>query len=179
MPKRIDLLRTALPACRRIALISNSRHPGEQMEIVACRSVIEPFAIQLGVYLLKAPGDLMATLAQAFTDGAQAILTLPSALMVRNATSIASACVEQRVPLISGWASMARSGALLTYGPNLEKGFGRLAVYALRVLDGTSPATLPIEQPTEFELVINLKTAAALGVAIPPTLLAQADELIE
>ena len=83
------------------------------------------------------------------------------------------------MPLISGWSSIARSGALMTYGPNLEKGFDRVAYLVLRVLGGAAPASLPVEQPSEFELAINLKTAAALGIAIPAILQAQADELIE
>ena len=81
--------------------------------------------------------------------------------------------------MISGWARFAHSGALLTYGPNLPNSLRRLASYVHRVLTGTKPAALPIEQPTTFELVINLKTARRLGIELPPTLLARADEVIE
>lgn len=179
MPKRIDLLRQALPACRRIALISNSLHAGEAREVAACQQAVQPSEIRLSVHLVKDPADLKTVLGQALDSDAQAILTLPSALMVRNAPSLAAACIERRMPLISGWSSIARSGALMTYGPNLEKGFDRVAYLVLRVLGGAAPASLPVEQPSEFELAINLKTAAALGIAIPASLQALADELIE
>ena len=179
MPKRIDLLRTALPACRRIALLSNTRHPGEDREISACQVAVQPSNIQLNVYTLKDASELKRALSEAITGGAQAVVVLPSALMVSNAAMISTACIEQRTPLISGWGTIARSGALMTYGPNLDKAWGRVATFALRVLDGASPATLPIEQPTEFELVVNLKTAAALGITMPVSLLTQADEVIE
>jgi putative ABC transport system substrate-binding protein len=179
MPKRIDLLRTALPACRRIALLSNTRHPGEDREITACQVAVQPANIQLKVYPLKDASELKPALSDALAGGAQAVMALPSALMVGNGRMVSAACIEQRTPLISGWAAMARSGALMTYGPSLEKAWGRIAVFALRVLDGAAPANLPIEQPTEFELAVNLKTAAALGITIPVSLLAQADEVIE
>jgi putative ABC transport system substrate-binding protein len=179
MPKRIDLLRTALPACRRIALLSNSRHPGEAREITACQVAVQPADIQLSIHALNDASELKPALAAAFSSGAQAVVALPSGLMVRHAPTMAASCIEQRIPLISGWASIARSGALMTYGPSLAKAWGRVGFYALRVLDGAAPATLPIEQPTEFELALNMKTAAAIGITVPPSLLAQADEIIE
>ena len=83
------------------------------------------------------------------------------------------------MPVVSGWASIARAGALLTYGPNLERAYKRVGWYVMRVLGGAAPANLPIEQPTAFELVINKKTANTLGLTVPVSLLAQADEVIE
>jgi putative ABC transport system substrate-binding protein len=92
---------------------------------------------------------------------------------------LAAECLRRRVPLISGWAAIARAGALLTYGPNLREVYRRVAVYVTRILGGAAPGSLPIEQPTTFELVINLKTANALGLNVPVTLIVRADEVIE
>lgn len=178
-PKRIDLLRTALPACRRIALMSNTRHAGEEKEIAACQSAVQPLGIELTAYRGQNAGEIRNALAQALDSGTQAIVMLPSSTMVQLAPSAAADCIARKVPLVSGWATMARAGALFTYGPNLQEAYKRLAVYVLRVLGGAAPATLPIEQPTVLELVINQKTAVAIGVTLPPTLLAQADEIIE
>jgi putative ABC transport system substrate-binding protein len=178
-PKRIDLLRTALPACRRIALMSNTRHAGEEKEIAACQSAVQPLGIELTAYRGQNAGEIRNALAQALDSGAQAIVMLPSSTMVQLAPSAAADCIARKVPLVSGWATMARAGALFTYGPNLQEAYKRLAVYVVRVLGGAAPATLPIEQPTVLELAINQKTAAALGLTLPPALLAQADEIIE
>ena len=178
-PTRIDLLRTALPACRRIALMSNTRHAGEEKEIAACQSAVQPLGIELTAYRGQNAGEIRNALAQALDSGAQAIVMLPSSTMVQLAPSAAADCIARKVPLVSGWATMARAGALFTYGPNLQEAYKRLAVYVVRVLGGAAAATLPIEQPTVLELVINQKTAAALGLTLPPALLAQADEIIE
>ena len=88
---------------------------------------------------------------------------LPSSTMVHQSSVAAADCIARKVPLISGWAAMAHAGALLTYGPNLDEAYRRLALYVVRILDGTKPENLPIEQPTVLELVINQKTAAAIG----------------
>jgi putative ABC transport system substrate-binding protein len=87
--------------------------------------------------------------------------------------------MSRRVPVISGWPVFARAGAICTYGPQLTSSYQRMAYYVDRILKGTPPSDLPIEQPTKFELVLNLKTAKTLGLEIPPTLLARADEVIE
>ena len=86
---------------------------------------------------------------------------------------------ERRMPVISGWARFAHSGALLIYGPNQPDSLRRLAVYVHRVLTGTKPSAIPIEGPTTFELVVNQKMARRLGINLPPSLLARADEVIE
>lgn len=178
-PKRIDLLRTALPACRRIALLSNARHAGEEKEIAICQTAVQPLNIELTVYRAQNPGEIRPALAQALDAGAQAVVMLPSSAMVQHAPAAAADCIARKVPLISGWAAIARAGALFTYGPNLQEAYKRLALYVVRVLGGSPPAILPIEQPTVLELVINQKTAATIGLALPATLVAQADEIIE
>lgn len=178
-PKRIDFLRTAVPTCRRIALLSNPRHAGEENEIAACQLAVRPLGIELTVYRATAPAEIRAALTQALDSGTQAVVMLPSSTMVQQSSVAAADCIARKVPLVSGWAAMAHAGALLTYGPNLQEAYKRLALYIVRVLDGARPESLPIEQPTVLELVINQKTAAAIDLALPPTLLAQADGIIE
>lgn len=178
-PKRIDFLRTAVPTCRRIALLSNPRHAGEENEIAACQSAVRPLGIELTVYRAAAPAEIRAALTQALDSGTQAVVMLPSSTMVQQSSVAAADCIARKVPLVSGWAAMAHAGALLTYGPNLQEAYRRLALYVVRILDGARPENLPIEQPTVLELVINQKTAAAINLALPPALLAQADGIIE
>jgi putative ABC transport system substrate-binding protein len=178
-PKRIDLVRAILPACRKVALLSNAGHAGEEKEIAACQEAVAPVGIDLSVHRLQSAAEASATLAGALDGGAEAVIALPSAIMVQLAPMLAAECLRRRVPLISGWAAIARAGALLTYGPNLREVYRRVAVYVTRILGGAAPGSLPIEQPTTFELVINLKTANALGLNVPVTLIVRADEVIE
>ena len=178
-PKRIDLLRTALPHCRKVALLSNARHAGEENEIVACQRALDPTGIQLSVHRAQGPADIQAGVGAALDSGAQALVVLPSSSMVQRAPAIVAQCLERKVPVVSGWASIARAGALLTYGPNLTEAYKRIAHHIARVLAGMPPSSLPVEQPSSLELAVNLKTAAALGLKLPQTLLAQADEIIE
>jgi putative ABC transport system substrate-binding protein len=140
---------------------------------------VAPLGIELAVHRLKAPAEASAALAGALDGGAEAVVALPSATMLQLAPRVAASCLERRVPLISGWSSFARAGALLTYGPNLQQAYRRVASYVVRILDGAAPGSLPIELPTTFELVINLKAANALGLSVPLTLLVRADEVIE
>lgn len=178
-PKRIDFLRTMLPACRKIALLSNARHFGEENEIAACQRTVEGVGIELSVWRSQSPADIQSVVGQALDGGAQALVVLPSSSMVQQAAATCAQCLARKVPVVSGWASIARAGALLTYGPNLEAAYRRISFYIVRVLGGAAPASLPIEQPTTFELILNRQAANALGVTIPASLLAQADEVIE
>ena len=178
-PKRIDFLRTMLPASRKIALLSNARHFGEENEIAACQRTVEGVGIELSVWRSQTPADVQSVVGQALDSGAQALVVLPSSSMVQQAAATCAQCLARNVPVVSGWASLARAGALLTYGPNLEAAYRRIGFYVMRVLAGVAPANLPVEQPTVFELILNRKTANALGVTLPPSLLAQADEVIE
>ena len=178
MPKRIDLLRMALPACRRVGLLSNALHPGEEKEVLACQQAVKAQGVDVTIHRVNGGDEIAGAVDRALADS-QAIVMLPSGSMVRAANATAAQCTARKVPLVSGWATIARAGALMTYGPNLDAGYRRVAYHVLRVLDGTPPGSLPIEQPTQFELVLNRRTAAGIGVTLPPTLLAQADEVID
>jgi putative ABC transport system substrate-binding protein len=109
----------------------------------------------------------------------QAISVFADGFAIQNRQKIIEFAMGRRVPVISGWAIFAQSGALCTYGPRLAESYRRLAYYVDRVLKGTDPSTLPIERPTKFELIINAKTAKALNIAIPQSVLLRADQVIE
>jgi putative ABC transport system substrate-binding protein len=178
-PKRIDLVRIALPECRKVALLSNARHAGEENDIAATQRAVERTGIDLTVWRSQSPAETPSVIAQALDAGAQALVVLPSSPMVQQASAMVNQGLARKVPVVSGWASMARGGALLTYGPNLTDTYKRVGWFVMRVLGGAQPANLPIEQPTAFELVINKKTANTLGLTLPVSLLAQAGEVIE
>jgi len=112
-------------------------------------------------------------------DPPQAIVVFPDPVTFSNRQQIVDFASTQRIPVVSGWADFAEAGALCTYGPKLTESYRRLAYYVDRILKGEKPADLPIERPTVFEFVINLKTAKALGIEVPPALIARADRVIE
>jgi len=176
--KRMELLREIIPEPRRVAVVANPEHPGEHLE----RSYSEKVGQRLGIAIEYFPTRMQEELRGAFNSMAanppQAI-SLFAEFAIQNRQQIIDFGISHRVPVISGWPIFARSGAICTYGPRLVASYRRLADYVNRVLKGAKPAALPIEQPTEFELVINLKTAKGLGLTVPPTLLARADEVIE
>jgi putative ABC transport system substrate-binding protein len=108
-----------------------------------------------------------------------AIVVLADAEMLENRELIAEFAARHRIPAVSGWSAFAQSGGLFTYGPRLSDSFRRLAYFVDRIIEGANPSELPIEQTTAFELVVNLRTARAIGLTISPNLLARADEVIE
>jgi putative ABC transport system substrate-binding protein len=167
------------PAIHRVAVIANPLHPGEERE----RADLGAQAGQLGIHLsfFSTPNraELDRALDAIAAGPAQALIAFSEGFVVENRDTIINFAMKQRVPLISGWAVMAKSGALLTYGPRLAESYRRTAYFVGRILKGTKPGDLPIEQPTRFELVVNLKTANVLDLTIPPSILARVDEVIE
>ena len=177
--KRLELLREFMPHTDRVAILASPTHAGEELER---RSSIE-MAQKLGMTIQYFPTPNPAELRVAYTAMAasppQAIVVFPDPITFANREQIIDFASTQRMPVVSGWADFAETGALFTYGPKLTESYRRLAYYVDRVLKGEKPSELPIERPTVFELVINLKTAKALSLEIQPALLARADRIIE
>jgi putative ABC transport system substrate-binding protein len=177
--KRLELLREIMPTLRKVAILGNSEHPGAHLE----QRVSEETGRRLGLTVEYVPtrslDELRAALNAMVTDPPQAISVLADGFSVQNRQPIIDLAMKLRIPVISGWPVFAQSGALCTYGPLLAESYRRLAYYVDRVLKGAKPAELPIEQPSKFELVINLRTAKSLGLALPPSVLARADTVIE
>jgi len=175
--KRIELLKEVSPDARRVAVIFNPLHFDD--EVTFARRGAESLGIELTAHPIKNVGDLDAALHEVSASGADSLLIISSRLTGIVAAKIARHGQERRLPVIASWREFADSGALLSYGPNRIFEAKRLAGYVQKVLNGEKPADLPIELPVKFELVINAKTAKALALTIPPSLLGRADEVIE
>ena len=177
--KRLEILREIIPALRRVAVVGNPEHPGEHLERKYSAEAGERLGLTLDYFPTRTPDELNAALAAMVERPPEAISLFGDGFAIQNRQRIIDFGMGHRAPVISGWPVFAQSGAICTYGPRLTDSYRRLAHYVDRILKGAKPAELPIEQPTTFQLVVNLKTAKTLGIAIPPTLLARADEVIE
>jgi putative ABC transport system substrate-binding protein len=177
--KRIELLKDAMPRLTRISILASPEHPGEQAELRASQAAAKALGLTLEYFPVRTEPELEQALSAIPRSRSEAVVVFPDALTLRTRERIARFGVEHRMPVVSGWAQYAESGCLLTYGPNLRVSYRRLATYVDRILKGAKPAELPVELPTSVELVVNLKTAKALGFTIPPAVLARADQVIE
>jgi len=177
--KRIELLKEVVPHVRRVAILARPQHPGEQRERLAS----EEAGAKLGIGLAYFPIGEMAQLDKAFRETVQvrcdALIVFPDAVMFANSERIARFAIEAKLPAVSGWERFADSGLLLTYGPNLRDTYRTLARYVDRILRGANPGELPVELPRGVELVINARTARALALTIPQSILLRADKVIE
>lgn len=177
--KRFELLHQILPALRRATIIANPDHRGEHLE----RRDSEESARRLGISVEYLPvhndAEMEAALSSIATGTSEAIVAFPDPLTIRNRQRMVNFGMARRIPVIGGWAIFAHSGALFTFGPRLTESYRRAAYYVDRILKGTKPADLPIERPTVFELVVNLKTAKALSITVPQSVLLRADEIIQ
>jgi putative ABC transport system substrate-binding protein len=177
--KRLELLHEIAPEVRRVAVIANPLHAGEAREQADLEAKAEQLGIHISFFATPNRGELDRALDAIRADPPQALVAFSEGFVVENRDTIISFAMSRRLPVVSGWAVMAKSGALFTYGPRLVESYRRAAYFVGRILKGAKPAELPIEQPTVLELVINLKSAKALGLGIPPTVLTRADEVIE
>src|SRR5438876_2802556 len=177
--KRVELLREAFPHVKRLAILSNPLHPGEPSELKESEKGAERLGIGLSFAQMRSAAEIQPALERIRVAGAEAIIVLPDGLVMQHRKQIIEFAALQRIPVISGWSEFAKSGGTMTYGPNLKASFRLLAAYVDKILKGANPGELPVEQPTKFELVINLKAAKAIGLDVPLTFLARADEVIE
>ncbi len=177
--KRLELIREIIPGLRRIALVANPAHPGEHLERAYTQEYGARLGLRLEYFATRTRDELDGALAAMAKNPPQAILLFADGFAVQYRGDIIEFGARHRVPVVSGWPLFARSGALLTYGPRLESSYQRMAYYADRILRGARPSDLPIEQPTTFELVVNRRTAQALGLEVPASILLRADEVIE
>jgi putative ABC transport system substrate-binding protein len=175
--KRIELLNEVAPSARRAAVVWNPQHLDD--EITFARRAASTVGINLISHPVTNMGDVDAELRNASANGADSIFVIPSRLTGIAATKIARHGLDQRLPVVTAWREFVESGCLLSYGPSRATQARRLAEYVEKVMAGAKPENLPVERPTKFELVINLKTAKSIGLELPPTLIARADEVIE
>jgi putative tryptophan/tyrosine transport system substrate-binding protein len=175
--KRLELLKEAVPRVKHAAFVWNPDHPDNELR--EAERAAQSLNVGLQLVEMRGPGDLetaFRTITDAGCDALYVVSSRPTAL---NIPRIVDFAMKNRLPLAGGWGAWARAGGLLSYGPNVDDMCRRAVGYMDKILKGAKPADLPIQQPTRFELVINAKAAKAIGIDVPPTLLARADEVIE
>lgn len=177
--KRVELLKDVMPKLSRVSILASPEHPGEQAELRASQAAAKALGLTLEYFPVRNEGELEQAFAAIARARSEAVVVFPDALTLRTRELIAQFGLEQRLPVVSGWAQFADGGCLMTYGPNLRASFRRLATYVHRILRGARPSELPVELPTSVELVVNMRTAAALGIKIPQAVLVRADRVIE
>jgi putative ABC transport system substrate-binding protein len=176
--KRLELLKEAVPQLRRVAVLWDE--PSADQWHAAATAARELGVPVQSLELHRPPDyDLTGALRAAAQEHADALLVLMSPVLFRHRAHIAALAAQHRLPTMFGVREFVEAGGLMSYGANLSHMIRRAADYVDKILKGAKPADLPVEQPTKFELVINLKTAKALGLTIPPRLLVQADEVIK
>jgi putative tryptophan/tyrosine transport system substrate-binding protein len=173
----MELLNEVASTARRVAIVWNPQHLDDEM--LFARRAAETLGISLTSHPLSKLAEADATLREAGASGAEALFVIPSRTTNIAADKIAQFGREYRLPVIAAWREFVDAGCLLSYGPSRKFEAKRIAGYVEKIIAGEKPEDLPIETPTKFELVINLKTAKALGLDLPPILLARADEVIE
>ena len=176
--KRVELLKEAVPGTARVGVLANPNHAGESLEFRETEAAAKAMSVSLQRHTVQAADDFAGAFSAIAKQRATAIITFPDALMLAHRKEIAEFAVKLRVASVGGWSQFADAGGLMTYGPNLFNSFKRLAFYIDKILKGSKPADLPVEQPTSLELVVNLNTAKQIGMSIPPGVLARADRVI-
>ena len=178
-PKRLQLSMECIPGLRRVAIISDRNNSNSQAEAHATLDTAETFGLVAESLPQGSSRELAKTLRRLANERPGLLyVTFEGGLAATNRTALAEFGLHHRVPVVSGWHFLTEAGGLLSYAPDIPAMFRRGAYYVDRVLKGAKPADLPIEQPTQVELVLNLRTATAIGVEFPRQLLLQADRII-
>ena len=176
--KRLGLLHEVIPSLRRLAIIANIGSPIGLLEMGQAQAAARTLGLEVATLEIRRAEEI-ATAIEAGKGRADALYVVTEALVNTNRVQINTLALGARLPTLHGEKGYVEAGGLMSYGPNFPDLYQRAAVYVDKILKGAKPADLPVEQPTKFELVINLKTAKALGLEVPLTLLARADEVIE
>jgi ABC-type uncharacterized transport system substrate-binding protein len=179
MPKRLELLAELVPQAGVIALLVNPHNPNAERVV---RDVLETGnakGLQLPILKASAESEFDTAFASLVQLHAGAIIVSPDPFFSRGREQLVALAARHTVPAIYAWREFVAAGGLVSYGPSLAATFRQLGIYVGRILKGAKPVDLPVEQPTTFELVVNLKTAKALGLSVPASILARADEVIE
>jgi putative tryptophan/tyrosine transport system substrate-binding protein len=178
-PKQIDLLREMVPHIARFGLLVNVTNPLHVPQLRETKIAAEASGILLVPVEVSSPDKVDSAFAMLGRESVEALLVPPDTTFYSRRRQIADLAARTRLPAIYGYREHVEDGGLMSYGPDIPDQYRRAAIYVDKILKGAQPAELPVEQPTKIELVINLTTAKALGLDVPPTLLARADEVIE
>jgi len=176
--KRLALLKEMVPTATRIALLAQVNHSSSVSQAKAARETAKALGVELQIVEARDSRDYEAALG-AITKTTPGVFILANPTFFDDRERLAAVAVRHRLATLCEWGQMAEAGCLMSYGPNISDLYRRVGIYVDKILKGAKPADLPVEQPTKFELVINLKTARALGLTIPPSLLLRAHQVVE
>lgn len=177
--KRLELLKEVLPKLARVAILFDPAHPAHAVEVRRTREAAQGLGVRLEPAEATASGDFPGAFARILRSRADALIALEGFANSENRSSIVEFTKTNRVPVMSGSIGLTEAGGLMSYGPNVLDMFRRAAIYVNRILRGAKPSDLPVEQPTKLLLVLNLETARALDLIVPPSVLIRADQVIE
>ncbi len=177
--KRLELLRELTPRLTKVAILHNPTNRSEEVAIRATETAARNLGLSVFVQLVSDSGEFERAISALARNGAESIIVLPDPMFNARRAELVQLIGQSRLPAIYMETGFVAAGGLISYGPNLAEMCRKSADYLDKILRGAKPADLPVQQPTKFELILNLKTAKTLGLTIPPTLLARADEVIE
>ena len=177
--QRLALLKEAFPSVSRVAILWYEPNPGSNIAVGAIKAASRELGLELLPLPVRGPADLIAAFQAATRGRAEALIVIDDVVTTQHRAEILKLAATHSLAVVSQYRAFAEAGALLAYGPNTITMYRRAAYYVDRILKGADAGDLPVEQPTKFDLVINLNTAKALGVTIPPSLVARADKVIE
>jgi putative ABC transport system substrate-binding protein len=175
--KQLELLKEIVPRLSRLAVLGNSTHPGNAQALKETKLATEALAVQLQYLDVRDATDIETAFRAASKGRADGVLVLENAVLTSHRKQLVDLAVKNRLPAIYPQTEYMEAGGLMYYGANTTDLFRRSATYVDKILKGAKPADLPVEQPTKFEFVINLKTAKQIGLTIPPNVLARADRV--
>ena len=176
--KRLEMLKDVVPGLTDVAVLVNPGNPVNEAIMPTMKLVARPLNLELHEFAARGPSEFAAALSAMAERRVGALVLIDDTMLIVNGKAIADLAVRQRLPS-NGFSEFAQAGGLMAYGVNFSDMFRRAATYVDKILKGAKPADLPVERPTKFETIVNLKTAKAIGVAMPTSLLLRADEVIE
>jgi putative tryptophan/tyrosine transport system substrate-binding protein len=177
--KQLQLLKETLPSLSRVAVLTNPTIPSQALSVREMEVAARSLKLQLQVVEARAPSEFADAFSAATRERAGGLVVLGGSVFFAHRPRLVELAAQNRLPTMYGPREFAQVGGLMAYGVDIRDSWRRAAGYVDRILKGAKPADLPVEQPTKFELVINLKAAKALGLTIPPSVLARADQVIE
>jgi ABC-type uncharacterized transport system substrate-binding protein len=177
--KQLELLKEIVPALSRVAVLGNATQPGNPQALREINIDADGLGVQIQYLEVRGPKDIETAFGEASKEHADAVLVLSTSILYFNRRQVSNLAVKSRLPTIYGRPEYLDEGGLVYYGPSYTDLYRRAAVYVDKILKGAKPADLPVEQPTKFELIINLKAAKQIGLTIPPNVLARADRVIK
>ena len=177
--KRLELLKEAVPSVTRVAFIWNSANPAQAPQWGEAQAAAQALGLQLQSLEVRSANDFDSAFEAALKERVQALITTPEALFGTHLKRIVEFAAKNRLPTMYGNPQFVDAGGLMSYAPDYTVQYRRAAIYVDKILKGSKPADLPVEQPTKFEFIINLKAAKQIGLTIPPNVLARADKVIK